>query len=164
MQSPLRLERLFFKKKAAAKDLFSNTPARLPLFQKAFFLSSLGILWGSGVAWALCEYVLPAMAKGSEGSFDSPKALLLALHGFGAMVILLVLGSLLPTHILWGWRVKRSLVSGLIFCGLLGFLGLTGYALYYLGSEQWRRLVGWAHLLVGLPLPLLFAWHAWKRS
>ena len=42
---------------------------------------------------------------------------------------------------------------------LVPFIALTGYLLYYAGSETFRQQVSWMHLILGLCLPAVLALH-----
>ncbi len=111
----------------------------------------------SGVAW----WVLDNFCQ-IQGEFDiSPhpaQAWLLRFHGAAAMAALVVLGSLLPVHVLRAWRAKRNRRTG---AGLLALLALqiaTGYALYY-ADNPLREAAGQLHFFLGLSLPATLVLH-----
>lgn len=81
------------------------------------------------------------------------------LHGAAAMVALIVAGSLLPVHVRRGWHQRVNLTWGVILSVALLALTVTGYALYYLASEQLRPLISVLHWVLGLVLPLLVVMH-----
>ena len=87
---------------------------------------------------------------------------MLKAHGAAAMLILVLVGTLLPMHVKFAWRVRRNLRTGLSILGVFGFLVLTGYVLYYAGDERLRFWTNAAHLWVGLALPPIMCLHVWR--
>lgn len=83
----------------------------------------------------------------------------LRLHGGAAMILLVALGALLPTHVRAAWTSGRNRVGGVAFLCALAALAATGYGLYYLGGEASRAAAKWTHLSLGLAEPALFAAH-----
>jgi len=86
-------------------------------------------------------------------------AYLLMVHGGAAMVTLLLLGALIPVHLLRAWRSRRNRVSGLIMATLNAALIVTAFGLYYLGSETLRPWMSLTHIAAGFSLSLLFPIH-----
>ena len=112
----------------------------------------------TGVLWLLFHYFVQA-----HGEFgDRPHALevwWLRLHGAAAMLMLAVLGSLLPIHVRRGWHQRKNLLPGISVLALALLLILSGYALYYFGSEEMRPWISAVHWVLGLvALPMLI-WH-----
>lgn len=81
------------------------------------------------------------------------------LHGAAAMLALWLVGTLLQLHIRRGLAAGRNLTAGWSMIGLLMVLSLTGYALYYLASEESRPFWSVAHWAFGLLLPPLVWLH-----
>ncbi len=81
------------------------------------------------------------------------------LHGGGAMVTLLLLGALIPVHLLRAWRRGNNLVMGSVMVALNAILIATAFGLYYLGSEAVRPWMSWVHLAFGVLLPGFLALH-----
>lgn len=83
----------------------------------------------------------------------------LVLHGCMFPVQCILFGLLLAHHIRVGWQLRANLLSGFatefIFAGLI----ITGAGLYYVGAEEWRERVVWAHRVLGLLLPVSLAIH-----
>lgn len=75
------------------------------------------------------------------------------------MLTLLLLGTLIPVHILRAWRSGKNLVSGSVIVTLNTLLIVTAFGLYYLGSETVRPWMSWVHLAAGFCLPVLFVVH-----
>jgi hypothetical protein len=135
---------------------------RLNRFHRYLLYSVLGLLFLSGAAWAWWNYVTRA-----GGEFEmAAKSWALKIHGAAAMATLILIGTLLTTHIKCAWRARRNRPSGALFLGLLGILTITGYGLYYAGGEAVRAWSDWIHLGAGLVLPLFLAIHVWtgKKS
>jgi len=115
-------------------------------------------LFASGVLWLLFHYFV--QVHGELG--DRPHALevwWLRLHGAAAMLMLAVLGSLLPIHMRRGWHQRKNLVPGISLSALALLLIISGYALYYFGSEETRPWISAFHWVLGLGAPLLLVWH-----
>ena len=115
------------------------------------------VLFLSGAAAAACD-LLAAAGRESELLVDA-KPWVLKVHGAAAMLFLVGLGSLLPTHVVTAWRARRNRVGGAILLGVFVLLGVTGYGLYYAGGEQLRTAVQWTHLIVGLVEPAVLLAH-----
>ena len=86
---------------------------------------------------------------------------MLMLHGGAAMLALLLLGALIPVHILRAWRAGKNQISGSLMAGLNATLIVTAFGLYYLGSEMLRPWISWTHIAAGLALALWLPLHIW---
>lgn len=75
------------------------------------------------------------------------------------MVTLLLLGALIPMHVLRIWRSGKNRVSGSVMVTLNAVLIVTAFGLYYLGSETVRPWMSWIHIAVGFFLISLFPVH-----
>ena len=84
---------------------------------------------------------------------------MLMLHGGVAMLALLLLGALIPVHLLRAWRSGRNRVSGSIMAALNATLILTAFGLYYLGSENMRPWMSWTHIVAGFTLAVMLPIH-----
>lgn len=118
---------------------------------------ALGLLLAiSGIGWLVCHDLLrPAGA-------ELPHPLepwWLRLHGAAVTGFLIVLGSLLPTHIVPAWRRHRWHRSGVAVLAVLGGLTVTGYGLYYAGGDTVRALTSDVHWILGLASIAATAWH-----
>lgn len=122
------------------------------------------LVFGTGAIWAAVHFFLSA--PNEFGAASPAESFLLKAHGAAAMATLVLLGTLLPTHMKFAWRAGRNLRSGLTLITVFGFIVLTGYGLYYVGGEQLRAWTSTAHLWVGLLLPVVLGVHVWrgKRS
>ena len=116
-------------------------------------------LFGTGAAWLVFHHFLQA-----PGEFGARPHVLepwwLKLHGGLAMAFLVLLGTLVRGHIPAGWRSRRNRVSGIGLVTVNVVLIATGWALYYLGSESVRPVLGAVHWGIGIILPFGLLWHA----
>lgn len=82
------------------------------------------------------------------------------------MGTLLLVGTLLPTHVRFAWHARRNRANGIALIVYLGFLIASGYGLYYFGDERLRAWTSWSHLWVGIALPAMLFFHIWtgRRS
>ena len=116
------------------------------------------LLYASGCAWLICHYFL--QHHGAFGPMPNPyEGAWLAVHGAAAMIVLFLAGSLLLTHVLRAWALRRNRGSGASLAVALLFLAGSGYLLYYLADERWRDWIGLAHWAIGLGAPVAFVAH-----
>jgi cation transport ATPase len=87
------------------------------------------------------------------------KSWALAVHGGAAMIFLVLLGTLLPTHVVRAWRSGRNRLSGVALLVAIGLLVVSGYGLYYFGGDRLRSVTQWTHLGLGILEPILFIMH-----
>lgn len=118
------------------------------------------LLFVSGVAWAWANH-LDETAQAEE-SVRQFKPWLLKIHGFSAMVFVLLLGTLLPGHVRRAWHARKNRKNGAFFLTSVSLLTLSGYALYYIGGEEPRNAVSQFHLWLGVAAPGLLVWHIWS--
>jgi len=128
---------------------------QLKRLQRYFLYAVLALLFSSGVAWTYWNY----LAAWPEDFETSAKAWAMKIHGAAAMAVLLLIGMLLSAHVRFAWRACRNRANGSIFLSAFAVLTITGYGLYYAGSERLRAWTSWIHLAVGLALPILLLIH-----
>jgi len=120
-------------------------------------------LWGSGVGWLVLRYGFRRVGEfGPEASPLEPWAL--KLHGAFAFASLWTLGLLWGAHIVNGWGAGRRRWSGSGLLGLLLFLSVTGYLLYYAGGDEVRAVVSPLHWITGLAIVAAFLLHRFARE
>lgn len=107
----------------------------------------------TGAAWALFHYLA------DERTSVPANALLMKVHGAAAMVVLVLIGALIPQHVAGGWRLARNRVSGLSLTALAGLLAITGYLLYYSGSDFVHNGASLVHLVIGAAIPAALIAH-----
>lgn len=114
------------------------------------------LLLGSGLVWLLAHYALPLPEDAARHPAE-PWAM--RLHGAATLLGMAVFGGVWGNHVLGAWERERHRLSGGTMVGLWLGLALSGYGLYYLADEGWRELADWAHIALGLVLPLGLAVH-----
>jgi hypothetical protein len=120
----------------------------------------LGV-WLSGAIWLAFHYFVAA--PGRFGPMPDPlEPWWLRLHGAFAFAALWLLGSLSTVHVAREWRAGRKRPTGIALVGVLAWLILSGYLLYYVGDDSLRDSVSVLHWSIGLACPVLFAWHGWS--
>ena len=125
---------------------------------KGLFYTTFSILFLSGILWWGLHDLFPNFFKGLSETFSSP---LMQIHGAAAMASLFFLGWLVPAHMRRGWQKKRNRKPGLVIITSCALLVVTGYGLYYFGSEWSRTLSVWLHIGTGLLFPFILIWHIW---
>ena len=117
---------------------------------KAVVYLSFGLLVLTGACW------MYAQGRLEDEGWETIPRLLMKIHGGAAMLALLVLGAL-TAHIRRGWKADKNRLSGVVLIAVNAFLIVTGYGLYYAGSESLRewlsRWHGWIGLVSGVLLP-----------
>lgn len=116
-------------------------------------------LFLSGISWAWIHH-LDEAGRAGEG-LERLKPTLIAVHGWSAMVFVLLLGTLLVVHVRRAWHARKNRANGAFFLALISLLTLSGYALYYLGDETVRAAVSNVHLWLGVAAPALLIGHIW---
>jgi hypothetical protein len=131
---------------------------RLERWHRRCIYGTAAWLTATGLLWLLAHYFMRPVGEFGVGVHPfEPWSM--KLHGAGAMAALFFVGSLMNSHMRRALKAGRNLASGWSMITLLSALILSGYALYYLASEQSRPVWSAAHWVVGLALPLLFVLH-----
>lgn len=144
-------------------------PMRLSRHHRQWIYIVGGTLVGSGVAWLIAHYLFGAGEFGETHHPSEPWWL--RLHGAAVMGFLVVLGTILPGHVTRAWSlrknctrsVRKNIVTGILMLSLVATLALTGYALYYSGSEDLRPYISTTHWVVGLAAAAGFYQHRRAR-
>ena len=127
---------------------------KMPHWQKWFVIVGMSSCSLSGVAYLIGRHLdIHRPILGSH--------LILALHGVGAILATLALGSALPFHLKAGLQSKHKMVSGISQLSFLGLLIITGALLYY-GSEGLRETTINLHWSIGLLFFSMFILHTIK--
>jgi heme A synthase len=120
----------------------------------------------SGALWLVFHYWVAA--AGEYGDRPHPlETWWLRAHGAAAFGFLVLLGTLLPVHMRRAWNRRRNHRSGAFVVTVVIVLVVTGYALYYLSSEElraWISVTHWLAGLAGLPALALHAWFGQRRA
>jgi hypothetical protein len=117
------------------------------------------VLFLSGISWAWIQH-LDEAGRAGDGLVRM-KPWLIAVHGFSAMLFVLLLGTLLVGHVRRAWHARKNRKNGVFFLTAVCLLTLSGYALYYLGDENWRSATSNIHLWLGVVMPMLLLLHIW---
>ena len=115
-----------------------------------WFYGIFGVLFFSGIIWLAVHFF-------SEESEGLPW--LLRIHGAAAMGSLVMLGVLIPSHMQRAWQQKRNQFTAAVMVGLCLLMVISGYGLYYCGSDDWRVWISGSHSVAGCALPLVLVWH-----
>lgn len=141
-------------------------PLRLSRRHRAFIYAAGATLVASGLAWLVAHYFLCEPNEFGESHHPS-EPVWLRIHGAGAFCALIVFGTVLPGHVARAWSmrrvrissVRRNVITGTAILSLAAGLVLTGYGLYYLGSEELRPYISSAHWIFGLAATVGFYQH-----
>jgi hypothetical protein len=143
---------------------------RLSKYHRRWIYSVCGTLVVSGMGWLIAHYLL--VEPGAFGEAQHPsEPWWLRLHGAAMMAFLVVLGTILPGHVRQAWSlrkinaaaVKRNVATGIVMLSLVAGLGVTGYALYYCGTEELRPYLSACHWVTGLAATIGFYQHHRSR-
>lgn len=112
----------------------------------------------TGIVWLIAHFWLR-----KEGDIEHPiEPWMLRLHGMTVFVGMFMYGSLLRPHITKAWSAKMNRWTGVVVSVVLGALVISGYLLYYAGSEETRPIISIVHWAIGLLLPIWLPIHVWK--
>ena len=112
-------------------------------FMRTLIYAALFALVATGVLW----------------KFDMQRALLMKIHGAAAMAGMVLVGALLARHVPCGWKKRANRASGAALLVALLWLLVSGYVLYYSGSEVLHAFASQTHFWVGVALAALFGLH-----
>ncbi|MEZ5475509.1 MAG: hypothetical protein R3E72_10950 [Steroidobacteraceae bacterium] len=131
--------------------------------RRTLYVISMGT-WVTGAVWLIYHYFVTSVDQfGFENVHPYQHGWLVA-HGVFAVAAAWMFGVLWPNHVLRGWKAKVRRTSGGWLFGVVTWLMLTGVALYYIGSTEWRAWTSLAHWIVGLATLLPFLIHWYTRS
>jgi hypothetical protein len=133
---------------------------RLGASARRALYATIAALIGSGIWW-LCVHYAANVFAGSSNEFSrfAQEALALKVHGATAFATLFALGAMSVYHVRRGWVLKRNRVAGSVVIAEFTLLTATGYALYYLVSDQTHALVSMLHWALGLALAPILILH-----
>jgi hypothetical protein len=116
------------------------------------------VLFLTGTVWLVADWQKDLAA---DDIWQQVAANMLMVHGGTAMLALMLLGALIPVHLLRAWRRRKNRVSGSVMATFNAVLIVTAFGLYYLGSEAVRPWMSWIHLVAGFSVALMFPVHIW---
>jgi hypothetical protein len=127
-------------------------PKRLLLY-----VISIGV-WLTGGLWLLFHHFLVKQGEfGPQNNWLEPWWL--KFHGAFGFASIWLFGLLWAVHVTRAWPLARRRWSGGVMVGLMAWLILTGYLLYYIGNDEARSAVSILHWSIGLVAPIVFVWH-----
>jgi len=124
----------------------------MPRWQRRLLFVCLALLVTTGGVWLSVHHLgWPAVARAEMEGLPSPwEHWLMQLHGAGVFVMLFLAGRVSAIHVKRGWRLERHRITGVMLVAALALLALSGYALFYLVSDDGRDALGLAHATIGL--------------
>jgi hypothetical protein len=129
---------------------------RLNLRFRWALYAAFAVLFITGVVWMITN----AQRDSPNGEFwQAVSANLLMIHGGAAMITLVLVGALIPTHILRAWVSRRNRLTGPVMVTLNILLIITAFGLYYAGSDTFRIWISDLHIAVGIVFPVVLAAH-----
>lgn len=131
---------------------------KIPKLYQQMINWTLAICWGTGIAF----FVLSTWVQ-VEGEFGPEKHFLqipsLQVHAASAFILMLFFGALFFGHKPRVSHMQHGQRSGNYLVNSFFFLIVSAYALYYIADQTWREYIGYAHLAVGLILPVILIVH-----
>lgn len=118
--------------------------------------ATIAALISSGVWWIGVHYGAGFFTGTDTFSRLARESLALKVHGATAFAALFALGAMSAHHVRRSWALKRNRLMGSVLLVLSALLVVSGYALYYLVSDDTHASVSVLHWILGLALaPLL---------
>jgi hypothetical protein len=123
----------------------------------ALYIIGVGV-WSSGGLWLLFRHFF--VEPGEFGPKIHPlEPWWLKLHGAFGFAAVWILGFLWSVHVSRAWHGVRRRWSGGVMIGVFSWLILSGYLLYYIGTEDVRSVVSVLHWGIGLASPICLGFH-----
>ena len=112
----------------------------------------------SGFVWLYFDFFVRVETEYSL-QVHPMQNIFLIMHGTSSLFLLILLGSVLPIHVLKAWKIKNNRLSGGFFLLLFTILILTGIGLFYSAVEDNRRILSVLHWVIGILFPIFFVIH-----
>lgn len=119
---------------------------------------SVAALSGPILAMLLVTFALNALS--GVGLWLWPVHAWRVFHGWTLPAFLISLGVVWRVHIVRGWRLKRNVVSGILTLAVFLLLTITGWAIYYSGSDAVQVKAKALHTWLGLGVSFVLLAHA----
>lgn len=117
------------------------------------------ILATTGFALAVFRYLIPSSDAFSSYPHPSWKYVVMA-HVVATPVFFFFVGGVWWAHVVRYWKWRRRRVSGATMVTLVAAASLTGYLLYFVGSEAGIGVVRAAHTTAGAAATVFYVFHA----
>lgn len=128
-----------------------------PSTRLSLYVVSLGV-WISGGLWLLFHNF--PVKRGEFGPEVNPlEPWSLKVHGAFAVAAIWMFGLMWSVHVIRLWPFSWRRWSGGLMAGVVAWLILSGYLLYYVGDDKVRSIVSILHWGIGLAAPVFFLWH-----
>lgn len=136
----------------------TRTHNRLPRWHRRLINALTATLALSGLAWLAVVYLdaPPGEATPAPHRFAGP---LLEIHGIAAYAALLACALVGHAHLRTGWRIPALRRFGATLGVTILALALTGLGFYYIAAEAAVPFIRWAHVGVGVLMPLVLYVH-----
>lgn len=136
----------------------------LPPWQRRTIYGTAIAVWLTGVIWLIFKYFITSTDQFGFTSPHPQQRVWLILHAAASLLATWLFGLLWHHHIARGWESRQRRSSGGTLFGVILWLALTGFALYYIGSDSARSLISLAHWIVGLAALPAFLLHNRRRD
>ena len=135
---------------------------RMPRRQRLMVYAVSGVLWVSGLLWLVLDQFFTRQEQfgRTPHPLESP---LLLIHGVVAILAMYALGWISARHVVRWWTEDQRRLSGSVFTAVLLVLTLSGFALFFLSSDESQRITRVIHELLGLGITLLAVQHWFFR-
>lgn len=130
----------------------------------------LAVYWVSaclvltGLLWLYFFYFVRVV---DQFGFENPHPLqgsLLIGHAVFALPAVWIFGYLWQVHVKSGWRANVRRLSGGTIWGLVLWMIVSGYSLYYIGDADVRRWLSLSHWVAGGPALVVFFLHIRREN
>jgi len=138
--------------------LFADRVRMSATARRGLYATLAGLI-GSGAWWLAVRYGVAPFSAGDVMTRLAAESLALKVHGATAFASLYALGAISAQHVRLGWALRRNRRLGIVVLAVFGGLVVTGYARYYLVSDESRASVSLAHWIIGAALAPLIVWH-----
>lgn len=126
--------------------------------RKTIYGIGIGV-WLTGVLWLIFHYFIKSTDEFGFENTSPLEQVWLTVHAAFSFLAIWMFGVLWINHIKVGWLAKMHRPTGGALFGMIVFLILTGFGLYYLGNANIRSWTSLAHWIAGLAALLFFAVH-----
>tara|TARA_R110000868_G_scaffold207285_6_gene456287 strand:- start:892 stop:1356 length:465 start_codon:yes stop_codon:yes gene_type:complete len=138
-------------------------PLRLSRSRRLTLYVTFAGVWITGVLWLIYHYFL--QTEGPFGFQNNPlEKTWLQFHAAFSFVAIGLFGMLWAIHIVRGWNMNWRRWSGGTMVGVMVVLTISGYALYYVESQELDDITSVVHWSVGLAALGVFLIHWLSKS